>query len=666
MHSRSNNEESFPVFLIALPFYRFTLTVEILSGKTCRLPSAIKGVWPLYEKRIVMMFRRFLLAASVSLLSLNAEAGEITFNTTTDTFLQSDDSISTFAVDGGDPQVTTENGVKVFTFDSIILSNDTVTVTGDAPLIVRSRTNFEVIDSVVNVVAGNAGGGTRGDRGEVTHPLPESTGGAGGDGGSGQSFVSRSDGLEGEGSQDASPANAGLDGGDGFGGTAGGTGGAGGATALGQSIAGTGGARGTDSHGAQGGTGLTGNDGGDGENGAGGANTVTGRTLSGGGGGGGGGAGANGSGGSGGGGGGGADRRPGGPFSTSFSGGDGGSGGQGGNGKIGVRGGHGGAGGGAVAFEALGLLKVVDSALSADGANGGNGRNASNARLAGEQGEDGESPGSGYAGGKGGNGGAGGLGGDGGDGGGGAGGTIKLSASIVDIQTSTDTNIVSAKGGEGQESGATGRFIIESNTDTNLNNVGTLFANTELFSGNRDINPFILGDVETPLMIFGEDVGGFPIIELAGFLSDTTATDLFDQNVIPEFPLDAIGALVRLDTGFGGGNFVGFDVLLFANLTEEVQSGARFGIDPLSQGTGFLADIELDMAGLSVFATLIPENGTTFSALFADGQHLNFKLENGQTNFIVPNIPVPAALPLMATAIVGMVFVKHRKRRKSK
>ena len=107
-----------------------------------------------------MSFRKCLLAASVSLTTVCAMAqtswaGTVTFDTTTGTFDIGDGNSSFF----GNPTVTSENGVRVFTFDEVVMNSDTIDVVGNAPLIIRSRTNMLVINTDVNVQAGQAGGG---------------------------------------------------------------------------------------------------------------------------------------------------------------------------------------------------------------------------------------------------------------------------------------------------------------------------------------------------------------------------------------------------------------------------------------------------------------------------------------------------------------------------
>ena len=71
------------------------------------------------------------------------------------------------------------------------------------------------------------------------------------------------------------------------------------------------------------------------------------------------------------------------------------------------------------------------------------------------------------------------------------------------------------------------------------------------------------------------------------------------------------------------------------------------------------------MAGLSVFATLIPENGTTFSAAFGDLGIFDVELGQGETQFILANVtavPLPAALPLLGMGIAGLLVLRRRRR----
>lgn len=621
-----------------------------------------------------MMFRRFILAASVSLLSLSAQAGTVTFDTTNGTLDLGDGNSDFF----GNPTVTTENGVRVFTFDEVVMNSDTINVIGNAPLVIRSRTNMLVINTNVNVLPGNAGGGASGTGGDGGTGGSGGDGGAGGDGGSGSGpeFAIGKTGDDGTEGGDGFRGSGGTDGGEGFGGIREGSGSnIAGSRQFGEDggSGGSGGFR-VDSTGdfvsaSDGTAGVAGDDGGDGGKGFAGVSNASGRALTAGSGGGAGAGGAGGAGGSGGGGGGGGSENVGFPFQPNGV--DGGPGGDGGNGAGGGDGGDGGAGGGAVAFEALGFMRVFDSVLSANAENGEAGVVTSTIRDRGDSGlvvnvnDEDRLPG-----GAGGKGGDGGLGGNGGDGAGGGGGTVKLSASVLELNpgiiTPTEVSTLAGSGGGTDgPSGGQGRFLVESNIDVDLNNIVQTGTRTETFTGPRAINPFISGDVETPFMLlsearnFGSDVG------LAGFLSDTDATELLNRGFLPEFPTDALGAITRLDNGFGGGDFTGFDVLLFTNLLDELVTGAGLGVDPLSGGTGFLNDLPLDMAGLSVFATLIPEDGTTFSAAFGDIGIFDVELARGETQFIaaVAAVPVPAALPLLGSVLIGFGVIGWRKRR---
>jgi len=624
-----------------------------------------------------MVFRRFLLAASVSLFALNAQAGTVTFDTTTGTFDLGDGNSDFF----GNQSVTIENGARVFTFDEIVMISDTINVVGNAPLIIRSRTNMLVIDTDVVVQPGQAGGGAGGTGGTGGGGGGGGGGGAGGAGGSGAGpeFGRGKTGSDGTDGSDGGFGISGTRGGDGFGSQdfGGNRGGRGGLT-FGQASGGDGGAGGSGGFrpngqgnvgaGSNGTAGDDGADGSDGNNGGPGFNNGGGSRLTAGSGGGGGSGGAGGSGGGGGGGGGGGSEGVGFPFQPNGV--AGGPGGDGGDGTDGGDGGDGGAGGGAVALEALGFMRVFDSVLSANGEDGQAGAVASNTR-------DGGSPGfrvrvtedDGEAGGAGASGGDGGLGGDGADGAGGGGGTVKLSASVLEINpgTFTPTEVSTSGGSSPGFGGGDGRFVVESNIDVDLNNIVQTGTRTETLAGPRDINPFILGDVETPFMLLSQGRNFNSDVGLAGFLSDTNANGLLSRGFLSDVPTDALGALLRLDSGFGGGDFIGFDVLLFVNLMDEIATGAGLGVDPLSGGTGFLADLPAEMAALSVFATLIPEEGTTFSAAFDGFGIFDVELAQGETQFILANVtavPVPAAFPLLASVLVGFGVMGWRRRKR--
>ena len=311
-------------------------------------------------------------------------------------------------------------------------------------------------------------------------------------------------------------------------------------------------------------------------------------------------------------------------------GGAGGAGGIGGSGGKGGAGGSGGAGGGAFEIIALGNLAVGESSYLARGGAGAAGDPALVTPTVGEIGDpgagggngstsgaDGGDGGDGAPGGTGGPGGAGGLG---GAGSGGAGGTIKLFGSTV----TADPISVNTLGGVGPGSagdGGLGRFLFGSNIPVSLGG-SSIDARVEGFDGVRGANPFLTDNGETP---FIPGLEGGP--ELFGLI-DVGARELLALDVFANAPPGTGAVLIRADVGPGefDDDFVGYDVLLFANVSDSAiatpQLGAGGGghLQPLLLGGlnrspifGTSAEALTELAAGQVYITLIPEDTTAVS-----------------------------------------------------
>ncbi|MCG8650275.1 MAG: hypothetical protein MI861_10595, partial [Pirellulales bacterium] len=319
----------------------------------------------------------------------------------------------------------------------------------------------------------------------------------------------------------------------------------------------------------------------------------------------------------------------------------------------------------------------------------------------------GQTGGTGGTGGDGQPGGVGGAGGAGGAGAGGAGGSIKLFGSVLDAASDVIVDVSGGRDASGNESGAGGRVIIGGNTDLEFdlsnrltsvggqpaytNQIGDGDASAEYFTI-RDDNPYVfdanLDSLQTPNI--GGLIGG---AEQFGFISGIDAQTLgadfnlasaidFDisvaGNVFNNAPTDAIAAIYRLDLGAeqvfhldldGDGDttdedFTGYDMLLFANLTDLNLAAPRIGIHlgqslsdvtvPLGfQGLGNETPVELTALNAgTVWATLIPEGDVTVNAsiggtTLADGVQLtagyldNFSgvIDPDQVEFITAGRP---------------------------
>jgi len=259
--------------------------------------------------------------------------------------------------------------------------------------------------------------------------------------------------------------------------------------------------------------------------------------------------------------------------------------------------------------------------------------------------------GDGGTGGRGGDGGRGGRGGTGGRGGGGAGGSIVLAGSIVELN---GTVVVDTSGGSG---GGLGRYVIQSNAQAGT--ASSIIAQTETFAGPLPQNSLLSTMDFTPLLPDVE-MKGMPFGVLEGFNAESSAYLTF----LTSKPDEAIAAVTRLsdETPFFGADFEGFDLLIFDNLTNRAFTDGQLGIDPLEDVSPFLVDLPIStFDGLSLFITLIPEDGTLFSAGLDGVLKERFSLEAGSTVFLEgAPIPVPLSAWLFASALAGFIGTRRK------
>ncbi|MGE0482697.1 MAG: hypothetical protein AB7Q81_01010 [Gammaproteobacteria bacterium] len=440
--------------------------------------------------------------------------------------------------------------------------------------------------------------------------------------------------------------------------------------------------------GAKGFQGRTGGTGGVGGGGSAGLNAASGfAALVGGGAGGGGGSGGVGGGGeggtsgSGGGGGGGEEGEVGSSGEHGGAGGAGNRGGDGGRGGFGGVGGVGGGGGGAVELVARGRVDATGARLLARGgtpaasAPGYNG-NAGAAGLPGLDGNPGVGGGgAGGRGGDGGTGGTGGTGGAGGTGGGGAGGTLRLVGSVV----ASSGTLLDASGGNGATVGDDGWLVYGANSAAGYagghdGRFGEFLGHAE--TGLGDANPYLLGATATHTGYIPGLAGG---AELFGLLDgmDALAAD-FDA-LRAAAPAGAVAALYRMGTGPAGyaDDFLGFDLLVLVNLLDSALTDPYLGVDPagldhhstlpLMLG-GYLRDAPEVLGALgphALWATLIPEQGTTFNFRVTEGVFLGgASLEVGGFAF-VGAVPVPGGIVLLASALAWLGLARRRPMRRA-
>ncbi|MEM6468239.1 MAG: hypothetical protein AAF802_01625 [Planctomycetota bacterium] len=408
------------------------------------------------------------------------------------------------------------------------------------------------------------------------------------------------------------------------------------------------------------------------------------------------------------------------------AGGGGGGGGVGGGGGAGASGGPGGGGGGAFELIAGGRLQVASGVQFAakggaggfgtpgvggsggnaqgggtGGGNGGSARTQSNGNDGASGASAGQSGGGGraslggigangasggQAGGRGGDGGNGQAGGDGGSGGlggaggGGAGGSIKLSATVLEVDSSATVNVSGGLSARStistartdQRHGQGGRIILGGNTDLQFdqsnnvtaiggqpaatNKIGDETGAADFFTI-RETNSYVVDSQGTPVttpkiegLIGGAATFGF-IDGInsqnlgSGFkLSTSIDFDLSVANgVFQSAPTDALAALYRVKIGpeqlfrvdlDGDGDttdddFTGYDMLLFVNLTDLNLAAPRLGVQvgdsgsptprPLQfQGISDSSPTEVTaLNARTIWATLVPEGDLTISASIA-------------------------------------------------
>jgi hypothetical protein len=360
-------------------------------------------------------------------------------------------------------------------------------------------------------------------------------------------------------------------------------------------------------------------------------------------------------------------------------GGVGGSGGTGGPGISNIGGLSGGGGGGGGAHGAV--LATTPGALGQlTGGAGGGGGNAGSTGGGGGAGGYGAaiiasgsftSPaaitgGNGGSGGAGGNGGTGGSGGKGGDGGGGAGGTIKLVASALDAH---NANVDVSGGVSNTNPGQNGRLILGANTDISdslggqpgsQNGVG---AGSSSFTGTSNTstvisgtNPFVANNLGNRTPNIADLAGGAGVYGLLGDGGNGTQADgvlpgsfntvsaLLQQlkNGANASDVAAVARFYLGDNQNGAAdNYLGYDLVVFANLTSINLSDPQLGIST----NAFFAQL-LSASGVGtlnalnagqVWATLVPHTATFEISAFIGGNFTSLSAANGDLVNVVGN-----------------------------
>lgn len=266
--------------------------------------------------------------------------------------------------------------------------------------------------------------------------------------------------------------------------------------------------------------------------------------------------------------------------------------------------------------------------------------------------------------------------------GGGAGGTIKFLASSVETGATT---VIDTQGGLGaaNNGGGDGRFLIAGNAATGTGLV---------LNGTRQKN--YLGLVESqwgasnPFQSHGRLTPFIPDLasgaEIFGLLDSALVDALhgaFDG--LRAVANGARGAVLRMDIGPGayGFGFLGFDMLLYLNLTDLAIDDPMLGVvvDGIGESNHLRAlaaggvfnvapGVITDLGAFDVWATLIPESAalTVNATGFVNGRALDevsgLALANGEFALLTTApVPLPAGGLLLASA-AAMLLGRARRR----
>ncbi|WP_193789042.1 PKD domain-containing protein [Zavarzinella formosa] len=200
------------------------------------------------------------------------------------------------------------------------------------------------------------------------------------------------------------------------------------------------------------------------------------------------------------------------------------------------------------------------------------------------------------AGGHGGDGGTGGNGGDGGNGGfggGGGGGSVQLFGTAVYADSGTKIDVSGGLNGDGS-AGNGGRFQYGSNTNTvnpSLTGVGNTY---QAATGTVSQNPYIAGTPNTP--VIAGLTGGAAAYGLVGdpTLLAALAADPTLTQTITSAPENAIASVTRQPMPAGFDQYAGYDLVVFANLTDIALPSPKLGITTGTADPTFQRDLQYD------------------------------------------------------------------------
>jgi hypothetical protein len=232
---------------------------------------------------------------------------------------------------------------------------------------------------------------------------------------------------------------------------------------------------------------------------------------------------------------------------------------------------------------------------------------------------------------------------------------------------------------------AGGRLLLGSNTAIAPPSID-LGTRVETFAGPSANNPYLVGNIATPYI--PDLLGG---AEIFGLLDGLTADDPLLAGFLGGAAGDAPAALLRLDSGIGKYtfDFTGYDMLLLISLGASAVANPMLGVDPSGADPHFLVPLmtgSAETAALfggpgpsllgtldpaAIFATLIPEDGTTFNFGYTvDGDLFTASVEglrDGVPVFLVgepTTVPEPGTVALLMLALASLgVAARRRKTR---
>jgi hypothetical protein len=229
--------------------------------------------------------------------------------------------------------------------------------------------------------------------------------------------------------------------------------------------------------------------------------------------------------------------------------------------------------------------------------------------------------------------------------------------------------------GGGVSHGGDGRFLFGSNNGASFGGTVANSSQATGFSGPRADNPFVKGTGDSTPFI-PNLVGG---AELYGLLEGLTVDSPEFDAIRAGAPLGAVAALWKADIGPAPYNvdFVGFDMLLLLNLSDNALVNPMLGVDPGNDqtflnallGGGYTRDPLFGGSGDQVFSSLAAKG--IYATLVAEGNTAYNFGANGLTQSVLgandlgylggAPVPEPATWTLLGAAVWGLGARRRRR-----